>query len=202
MSMEYCFLLCLQFIYQCFIVFWVLPSKAEGFSMSPEGHRVFASLWEPREPSSLFWKGHLIISQHDHFQSGSQGCPPTFFISLKLAMVVWLSLIPTPGDKASGARSWWSLASLEIHPDSQPEIEHGFPCFSPSPILISSSISFPLAFQSQIYLMVTTHSSRRAQRFLLEGKVLEDQRDKECSWFPPVLTPKRVRRVSVFSLEF
>ncbi|TEA41058.1 hypothetical protein DBR06_SOUSAS34010002, partial [Sousa chinensis] len=44
-----------------------------------------------------------------------QGRPPTFFISLKVGMVVWMSPIPTPGDKASGASSWWSLASLEIN---------------------------------------------------------------------------------------
>ncbi|TEA31673.1 hypothetical protein DBR06_SOUSAS22610002, partial [Sousa chinensis] len=49
------------------------------------------------------------------FHSGSQGCPPNFLISLRVAMVVWLSPVPTPGDKASGARTWWSLASLETN---------------------------------------------------------------------------------------
>ncbi|TEA28400.1 hypothetical protein DBR06_SOUSAS2010007, partial [Sousa chinensis] len=57
------------------------------------------------------------------FQSGSQGCPPTFLVSLRVAMGVWLSPVPTPGDKASGARPWWSLDWLETNPDSQPAIE-------------------------------------------------------------------------------
>ncbi|TEA35436.1 hypothetical protein DBR06_SOUSAS20510007, partial [Sousa chinensis] len=43
------------------------------------------------------------------FPSGSQGCPPTSLISLRVAMVVWLPPVPTPGDKASRARPWWSL---------------------------------------------------------------------------------------------
>ncbi|TEA39541.1 hypothetical protein DBR06_SOUSAS55510002, partial [Sousa chinensis] len=49
------------------------------------------------------------------FQSGSQGYPPTSLISLTVAMVFCLSPVPTPGDKASGARNWWSLASLETN---------------------------------------------------------------------------------------
>ena len=94
-----------------------------------------------RPPRSTLFPYTTLFRSHDHFQPGSQGCPPTFFISLRVAMVVWLSPIPTPGDKAGGASSWWSLGSLETNPDSQPEIERGCPCFSPSLILISSSLS-------------------------------------------------------------
>eukprot|EP00069_Balaena_mysticetus_P008242 bmy_05808T0 len=48
------------------------------------------------------------------FKLAPRGALPLFFISLKVAMAVWLSPIPTPCDKASGASSWWSLPSFSV----------------------------------------------------------------------------------------
>lgn len=94
-----------------------LPSKTGGFNMPPEKHRVFARLWEPRDHPSLSWKVHLISKQWP-FPMWLPWCSPTLFIFLKVAREVWVSPVPTPSDKASEAKSWWSFLSLDPNSDS------------------------------------------------------------------------------------
>ncbi|TEA32949.1 hypothetical protein DBR06_SOUSAS17010050, partial [Sousa chinensis] len=45
-------------------------------------------------------------------------------ISVRVAMEVSLSPVSSPGDKGSGARPWWTLASLETNVDSLFAIEY------------------------------------------------------------------------------
>ena len=52
---------------------------------------------------------------HDHVKLAPRDALSLFFISLKVATVVWLSPIPTRRDKASGASSWLPLPSLEMN---------------------------------------------------------------------------------------